>query len=197
MHPLRKQRLQLVILLVVAAALVVGLVVYMLRENGNYFYTPAQIISGEAPQNTFLRAGGMVVAGSILRSEDSLWVQFQVTDGIETLTIEHTGILPDLFAEGEAAIASGKVDENLVLQATQILAKHDEKYTPPEVADAMNEAYKRQQEGYSLEDAEGSLSQGAEGSLSQDAEGSLSQDAEGSLYQDAEGSLSQGAEGSK
>jgi len=145
MHPLRKQRLQLVILLVAAAALVVGLVVYMLRENGNFFYTPAQIVSGEAPKSTFLRAGGMVVDGSVVRSDDSLWVQFKITDGVEMLTIEHTGILPDLFAEGEAAIASGKVDENVVLQATQILAKHDEKYTPPEVADAMNEAYKRKE----------------------------------------------------
>lgn len=145
MHPLRKQRLQLVILLVAAAALVIGLVVYMLRENGNFFYTPAQIISGEAPQGVFLRAGGMVVDGSVLRSEDSLWVQFKITDGVEMLTIEHTGILPDLFAEGEAAIASGKVDEQLVLQATQILAKHDEKYTPPEVADAMNEAYRQKE----------------------------------------------------
>ena len=145
MHPLRKQRLQLVILLVAAAALVVGLVVYMLRENGNFFYTPAQIVSGEAPKSTFLRAGGMVVDGSVVRSDDSLWVQFKITDGVEMLTIEHTGILPDLFAEGEAAIASGKVDENVVLQATQILAKHDEKYTPPEVADAMNEAYKHKE----------------------------------------------------
>ena len=145
MHPLRKQRLQLVILLVAAAALVVGLVVYMLRENGNFFYTPAQIVSGEAPKSTFLRAGGMVVDGSVVRSDDSLWVQFKITDGVEMLTIEHTGILPDLFAEGEAAIASGKVDENVVLQATQIFAKHDEKYTPPEVADAMNEAYKQKE----------------------------------------------------
>ncbi len=146
MHPLRKQRLQLVILLVAAAALVIGLVVYMLRENGNFFYTPVQIVSGEAPQSTFLRAGGMVVDGSVVRSDDSLWVQFKITDGVEMLTVEHTGILPDLFAEGEAAIASGKVDENLVLQATQILAKHDEKYIPPEVADAMNAAYKAKQE---------------------------------------------------
>ena len=87
----------------------------------------------------------MVVDGSVVRSDDSLWVQFKITDGVEMLTIEHTGILPDLFAEGEAAIASGKVDENVVLQATQILAKHDEKYTPPEVADAMNEAYKQKE----------------------------------------------------
>lgn len=146
MHPLRKQRLQLVILILVATTVVVGLVLYMLRENGNFFYTPEQIVSGEAPQDVYLRAGGMVVDGSLKRADDSLWVQFQVSDGIELLTVEYTGILPDLFAEGEAAIASGKVDENQVLQATQILAKHDENYTPPEVADAMNKAYERKQE---------------------------------------------------
>ena len=146
MHPLRKQRLQLVTLLVVASSLVVGLVLYMLRENGNFFYTPAEIISGEAPRDVYLRAGGMVVDGSLKRTEDSLWAQFKVTDGIETLTVEYSGILPDLFAEGEAAIASGIVDDNLVLQASEILAKHDENYTPPEVADAMKEAYKQKQQ---------------------------------------------------
>jgi len=145
MHSLRKQRLQLVILLVIATSLAVGLVLYMLRENGNFFYTPAEIMSGEAPRGVYLRAGGMVVDGSLQRADDSLWAQFKVTDGIETLTVEYSGILPDLFAEGEAAIASGTVDDNLVLQATEILAKHDENYTPPEVADAMNEAYKQKQ----------------------------------------------------
>ncbi len=145
MHSLRKQRLQLVILLVIATSLVVGLVLYMLRENGNFFYTPEEIMSGEAPRGVYLRAGGMVVDGSLQRADDSLWAQFKVTDGIETLTVEYSGILPDLFAEGEAAIASGTVDDNLVLQATEILAKHDENYTPPEVADAMNEAYKQKQ----------------------------------------------------
>jgi cytochrome c-type biogenesis protein CcmE len=145
MHSLRKQRLQLVILLVIATSLAVGLVLYMLRENGNFFYTPAEIMSGEAPRGVYLRAGGMVVDGSLQRADDSLWAQFKVTDGIETLTVEYSGILPDLFAEGEAAIASGTVDDNLVLQATEILAKHDENYTPPEVADAMSEAYKQKQ----------------------------------------------------
>jgi len=145
MHSLRKQRLQLVILLVIATSLVVGLVLYMLRENGNFFYTPEEIMSGEAPRGVYLRAGGMVVDGSLQRADDSLWAQFKVTDGIETLTVEYSGILPDLFAEGEAAIASGTVDDNLVLQATEILAKHDENYTPPEVADAMSEAYKQKQ----------------------------------------------------
>jgi cytochrome c-type biogenesis protein CcmE len=146
MHPLRKQRLQLVILIVVAATLVVGLVVYMLGQNANYFYTPSQIAAGEVPQGVQIRAGGMVVEGSVKRAADSLDVQFTVTDGASLLVVQHIGILPDLFDEGEAAIAAGKVDENLVLQATEVLAKHDENYTPPEVADAMSKAYRRQQE---------------------------------------------------
>lgn len=146
MHPLRKQRLQFVILIVVAATVVVGLVVYMLGQNANYFYTPSQIAAGEAPQGVHIRAGGMVVEGSVQRSPDSLDVQFAVTDGASMLVIQHSGILPDLFDEGEAAIAAGMIDENLVLQATEVLAKHDEKYTPPEIADAMNEAYQRKQE---------------------------------------------------
>lgn len=145
MHPLRKQRLQLVILIVVAASVVVGLVAYMLGQNANYFYTPSQIAAGEAPSGVHIRAGGMVVAGSVKRASDSLDVQFTVTDGTSLLVIKHSGILPDLFDEGEAAIAAGTVDDNLVLQATEVLAKHDEKYTPPEVADAMNQAYERKQ----------------------------------------------------
>lgn len=146
MHPLRKQRLQFVILIVVAATVVVGLVVYMLGQNANYFYTPSQIAVGEAPQGVQIRAGGMVVEGSVQRAADSLDVQFAVTDGASILVIQHSGILPDLFDEGEAAIAAGKIDANRVLQATEVLAKHDEKYTPPEVADAMNEVYQRKQE---------------------------------------------------
>lgn len=145
MHPLRKQRLQLVILIVAAASVVVGLVAYMLGQNANYFYTPSQIAAGEAPSGVHIRAGGMVVAGSVKRASDSLDVQFTVTDGTSLLVIKHSGILPDLFDEGEAAIAAGTVDDNLVLQATEVLAKHDEKYTPPEVADAMNQAYERKQ----------------------------------------------------
>jgi cytochrome c-type biogenesis protein CcmE len=145
MHPLRKQRLQLVILIVAAASVVVGLVAYMLGQNANYFYTPSQIAAGEAPSGVHIRAGGMVVAGSVKRAPDSLDVQFTVTDGTSLLVIKHSGILPDLFDEGEAAIAAGTVDDNLVLQATEVLAKHDEKYTPPEVADAMNQAYERKQ----------------------------------------------------
>ena len=146
MHPIRRQRLQLVILLVVAASAIVGLMAYMLGQNANYFYTPSQIVAGEAPQAVHIRAGGMVVEGSVRRAADSLDVHFDVSDGMSTLTIHFAGILPDLFDEGEAAIAAGKLDDNMVLRATEVLAKHDEKYTPPEVADAMNKAYELKQQ---------------------------------------------------
>lgn len=145
MHPIRKQRLQIVLLIVIASSAAVGLVAYMLGQNANYFFTPSQVLQGEAPDNVTIRAGGMVVKGSIERSTDSLDVSFLVSDGMANLKVSYSGILPDLFAEDEAAIAIGKLDKNNVLQATQVLAKHDENYTPPEVADAMNKAYEIKQ----------------------------------------------------
>jgi cytochrome c-type biogenesis protein CcmE len=145
MHPIRKQRLQIVLLIVIASSAAVGLVAYMLGQNANYFFTPSQVIQGEAPENVTIRAGGMVVKGSIERSNHSLDVSFLVSDGMANLKVNYSGILPDLFAEDEAAIATGRLDENNVLQATQVLAKHDENYTPPEVADAMNKAYEAKQ----------------------------------------------------
>lgn len=155
MHPIRKQRLQIVLLIVVASSLAAGLIAYMLGQNANYFFTPSQVLQGEAPENVTIRAGGMVVQGSIERSADSLDVSFLVTDGLGNLKVSYSGILPDLFAEGEAAIATGKLDANRVLRASQVLAKHDENYTPPEVADAMNQAYKlKQQSKYLSEEAE-------------------------------------------
>ena len=141
MNNFRKQRLQVVLLIIVASALASGLIIYMLGQNVNYFYTPSQIARGKAPEGVFLRAGGMVVEGSLVRDMDSLALEFKVTDGTSVLVVQHTGILPDLFGEGEAAIAAGKVDQNLVLQATEVLAKHDENYMPPEVAESMSEAY--------------------------------------------------------
>ena len=145
MHPLRKQRLQIVVMIVAASAIASGLIIYMLGQNANYFYTPSLVMSGEAPADVFIRAGGMVVEGSVRRDPNSLAVDFDVTDGTAVLGIRYTGILPDLFAENEAAIAAGRLDQNRVLQASEVLAKHDEKYTPPEVAESMNAAYKAKQ----------------------------------------------------
>ena len=146
MHPDRKQRLQIVVLILVAASVAAGLIIYMLGQNANYFYTASQIANGDAPKDVFIRGGGMVVAGSVARESDSLAVEFQVTDGGANLVVRYAGILPDLFAEGEAAIAAGRLNEQGILVATEVLAKHDEKYTPPEVAESMNAAYKAKQQ---------------------------------------------------
>jgi cytochrome c-type biogenesis protein CcmE len=143
MHPIRKQRLQVVILIVLGASVAAGLIAYMLGQNANYFYTPSQIAAGEAPIDISIRAGGMVVEGSVIRSADSLDTRFKVTDGAASVEIVYSGILPDLFAEGEAAVATGVLDANKLLTARQVLAKHDENYTPPEVAEAMESASKQ------------------------------------------------------
>lgn len=137
MHPVRKQRLILVVFIVVFASLAVGLMAFALRENINLFYPPSKIVAGEAPLNTRIRAGGCVLPGSIKRSTEDLSVMFLLTDGAAELAVSYTGILPDLFSEGEAAVVNGMLSGDGVFMATEVLAKHDETYTPPEVADAM------------------------------------------------------------
>jgi cytochrome c-type biogenesis protein CcmE len=140
MKPHRRQRLVLVVFILVVASAGAGLLTYALRENINLFYTPSQVVAGEAPHGVHLRVGGMVVKGSLVRSRDSLASRFELTDGAGVVTVTHDGILPDMFAEGEAAVAAGAVDSNGVLVADEVLAKHDEDYTPPEVAGAMQAA---------------------------------------------------------
>ncbi len=141
MHPVRKQRLILVCFIVVFSTLAVGLVAYGLRGNINLFFPPAEIAAGKAPVGQQIRLGGMVVEGSVRRDPQSLRVEFDVTDYQATVTAVYTGILPDLFSEGEGVVASGVLDENGVLQATEVLAKHDENYMPPEVAEALANAH--------------------------------------------------------
>ncbi len=134
MHPVRKQRLILVIAGVVASSVAIGLIVYAMRENINLFYPPSKIAAGEAPHNRTIRGGGCVKPGSVVRSKESLDINFVLTDGIADVPVKFSGILPDLFAEGEAAVVNGKIDDKGVFNAEQVLAKHDETYTPPEVA---------------------------------------------------------------
>ncbi|MFP8965906.1 cytochrome c maturation protein CcmE [Pokkaliibacter sp. CJK22405] len=133
----RKQRLWAVILLVLGVAVAVGLSLYALQQNINLFYTPTQIVSQEAPKEKTIRAGGMVVQNSLKRASDSLKVTFGLTDYQKTIEVEYTGILPDLFREGQGVVALGKVNSAGVFVAEQVLAKHDEKYMPPEVAAAL------------------------------------------------------------
>ncbi|KZN12900.1 cytochrome c maturation protein CcmE [Marinomonas sp. TW1] len=137
MHAVRRKRLLFIVLIVSLLASALGLVLYALQQNINLFYSPAQIAAGEAPLETTIRAGGMVVEGSLARQPDSLTLAFNVTDFQHSLRIEYTGILPDLFREGQGVVALGKLRADGVFEASEVLAKHDEKYMPPEVTDAL------------------------------------------------------------
>ncbi|PCC97432.1 cytochrome c maturation protein CcmE [Halopseudomonas pelagia] len=137
MHPQRKKKLLLILLVVFGVGIAVGLALTALQQNINLFYTPSQISAGEAPEGTRIRAGGMVVDGSLTRATDSLEVQFAVTDGDKQVLVAYSGILPDLFREGQGIVALGRLNEDGMLMADEVLAKHDEEYMPPEVAQAM------------------------------------------------------------
>ena len=141
MNPVRVQRLQFIIFGLLVSSVAVGLIVYSLRQNINYFYTPSEVFEGLASQQARIRVGGMVVDDSLKRSNDSLNVSFFITDGVKKIQVRYNGILPDLFSEGEAAIVTGTIDDHFVVEANQVLAKHDENYMPPEVAEGMRDAY--------------------------------------------------------
>lgn len=137
MHPARRQRLILILILVILSSAAVGFATYAMRSNMDYFYPPRAFAAGEVPLEKRIRVGGCVVPGSVARAGDSLDVRFALTDGEAELTVLFDKILPDLFAENEAAVVIGKLQQNGVVRADKVLAKHDETYTPPEVADSM------------------------------------------------------------
>ncbi|MBJ7536770.1 cytochrome c maturation protein CcmE [Marinomonas transparens] len=140
MHPVRKKRMLTIIIIVTILGMAVGLIMYALQQNINLFYSPSQIAQGDVPINTNIRAGGMVVAGSVARDLATLSVSFLVTDFQHQVRIQYKGILPDLFREGQGIVAQGKLNRNGVFEAFQVLAKHDEKYMPPEVTEALKNA---------------------------------------------------------
>ncbi|MNF47195.1 Cytochrome c-type biogenesis protein CcmE [compost metagenome] len=140
MNPVRKKRLFIILAILAGVGIAVALALSALQQNINLFYTPTQIANGEAPQDTRIRAGGMVEKGSVQRSGDSLDVQFVVTDFARSVTIRYHGILPDLFREGQGIVALGKLNADGVLVADEVLAKHDENYMPPEVTKALKES---------------------------------------------------------
>jgi len=131
----RRKVLVIGVLFGVTVAAVLGLTAF--QENLLYFYSPTQIIAGEAPENHSFRIGGLVVDGTVNRKPDSLDVQFDLTDNTETVTVQYTGILPDLFREGQGIVAMGSLQPGGLFIAEEVLAKHDENYMPPEVADAL------------------------------------------------------------
>lgn len=142
MNPLRRRRLLLLLLLVVAAAIATTLVVMALQRNVAYLYTPVEVLRGETGANARFRLGGMVEKGSFKREPGSMESHFRVTDGDAQLPVVYARILPDLFREGQAVVATGTMKDG-VFVAEDVLAKHDETYMPKEVADKMGMAHKK------------------------------------------------------
>lgn len=140
MTPKRKKRLMLVLFVILGGACAVGLALFALDKNISLFFSPKQIVAGEAPKDTRIRAGGMVVEGSVKRDPNSLKVSFSLTDYAQTVDVVYEGILPDLFREGQGIVAQGSLNKEGVFEAVEVLAKHDEKYMPPEVTDALEKA---------------------------------------------------------
>ncbi len=140
MNAVRKQRLILVVSILVGLAIACGLMFYALRQNINLFFTPQQVMAGEAPLETQMRVGGLVEEGSVVRDQETLDVQFVLTDGKGRFTVHYQGILPDLFREGQGIVANGTLISRNRFEAEEVLAKHDETYMPPEVQDALEKA---------------------------------------------------------
>lgn len=140
MTPRRRQRLLFIGLVLGGVIVAVVLATQAFRENLLYFFSPTQIADGEAPVDRQFRLGGMVLDGSVAREEGSLTVDFVVTDYAHSVPVSYTGVLPDLFQEGQGVVAIGHMGTDGQFTAEQVLAKHDENYMPPEVAEALEAA---------------------------------------------------------
>ena len=125
-------------------ALASVLVLNAFRSNLVFFFSPSQVIANEAPRGKAFRIGGLVETGSVKRADDGLTVRFRVTDTAHTVVVVYTGILPDLFKEGKGMVAQGRLGADGVFTATEVLAKHDENYMPPDAAHAIEQAQKAQ-----------------------------------------------------
>jgi len=141
----RHKRMAFILVGLAGLAVAAGLILNALNSNLALFISPTEVMAGHAPQDKSFRLGGMVVDGSLKRQNDGLTVHFDVTDNATTIPVVFTGILPDLFKEGQGVVAQGKMQAG-VFQATEVLAKHDENYMPPEVA-KMLEKGKQAQSG--------------------------------------------------
>jgi cytochrome c-type biogenesis protein CcmE len=133
----RQRRLTLVIGVLAGVAIAGGLTLRALRENVMFFFDPSQVVAGQAPVGERFRLGGMVTKGSVRRTPGSLEVNFIVTDFRHELPVRYTGVLPDLFREGQGVVAHGRIGTDGIFVADEVLAKHDEKYMPPELARAL------------------------------------------------------------
>jgi cytochrome c-type biogenesis protein CcmE len=133
----RRKRLFIVMAIVAGVGIAAALAVQAFRDNMMLFFDPTQIAAGEAPRGRPFRIGGMVTQGSVTREPGSLEVRFVVTDFQNSVPVSYTGVLPDLFREGQGVVAHGKLNESGLFVADEVLAKHDENYMPPEVAKSL------------------------------------------------------------
>ena len=143
MKPARKKRLFFIVFLVVGVSLAAGFAMYAFNQNLMFYFSPTDVKQGKAPVDKLFRMGGMVVEGTFKKEPKSLKVHFDLTDYEKTVSVEYEGILPDLFREGQGIISRGKLNAGGVFVAEEVLAKHDENYMPPEVADSLEKAKKK------------------------------------------------------
>lgn len=133
----RQKRLAFIVIGLAALAIAAGMVLKALKGNLAYFFSPTQVVSKEAPVGKNVRLGGLVEEGSLRREDDGLTVHFLVTDTVETVPVIYTGILPDLFKEGQGVVAQGRLSADGTFHAEEVLAKHDASYMPPEVSEML------------------------------------------------------------
>jgi len=136
----RKKRLFFIVFLVAGVTLAAGFAMYAFNQNLMFYFSPTDVKQGKAPVNKIFRMGGMVVEGTFKKEPKSLKVHFDLTDYEKTVSVQYEGILPDLFREGQGIISRGKLNEQGVFIAEEVLAKHDENYMPPEVAESLKKA---------------------------------------------------------
>jgi cytochrome c-type biogenesis protein CcmE len=137
LKPHRRNRLGLILLMIAGISTAVWFGLRAFNENLMFFFSPTDVIDGKAPKDHLFRLGGMVVKGSVQRPGEGLTVKFVLTDMAKEVAVEYTGILPDLFREGQGIVANGKLNNSGVFVAQEVLAKHDENYMPPEVAGSL------------------------------------------------------------
>ena len=137
MTPRRRQRMIFVAVIIAGVGVATVLVLSAIGQNMLYFFSPSQIHAGEVPEGRSIRVGGLVVDDSVKRQSNGVTVRFDLTDNAQTITVVYTGILPDLFREGQGIVAIGQIDGQGLLQADEVLAKHDENYMPPDIAEAL------------------------------------------------------------
>ena len=136
----RQRRLGILLAALVCAGAATALTLNAFRSNLVFFFSPSQVVANEAPRSGSFRVGGLVEQGSVRREPDGVTLRFIVTDTAHTVPVTYQGLLPDLFREGKGVVVAGKLDADGVFRATQVLAKHDENYMPPEAADALKRA---------------------------------------------------------